>query len=112
MGKLGEGGQRSSWSNFDEITQYFLLSTSYLVPEKWYKLPAIRWISCGDLMYSMVDLLKKKKKTALYIQKLLKEDIWKSSHHKHTHTHTQKEIEFILNKVGNLNQSRGKIKPV
>ena len=26
MGKTGEGGQWSSWSKFDEITQYFLLS--------------------------------------------------------------------------------------
>ena len=90
MGKLGEGGQRSSWSNFDEITQYFLLSTSYLVPEKWYKLPAIRWISCGDLMYSMVDLLKKKKNCIVYSEVAKRRYMKKLSPQTHTHTHTKK----------------------
>ena len=62
-------------------------------------------------MYSMVDLLKKKKKkNCIVYSEVAKRGYMKSSHHKHTHT--QKEIEFILNEVGNLNQSRGKIKPV
>ena len=57
-------------------------------------------------MYSMVDLFKKKN-CIVYLD-VAKRGYMKSSHHKHTH----KEIEFILNEMGNLNQSRGKIKPV
>ena len=37
---------------------------------KRYKLPVIRWVSLGDLMYSMVMIVNN---TVLYIQKLLKE---------------------------------------
>ena len=54
----------------------------------------------------MVDLFKKKN-CIVYLD-VAKRGYMKSSHHKHTH----KEIEFILNEMGNLNQSRGKIKPV